>query len=170
MVRVNAGLTARRPKSPWTWLCECPTNGTSICVKWNCCDRGSVVITRMRSHSCLLCAGAEPSCTPLHAFAASSYSLKSPQSTALSGTPSLPPRFTIAFRVTSTWMSAWRTFTREYRMSTCGATTVDGSRLDAIHSHVMRLRLQMYRSSISLTPDAAICFSMDSEAWAAGIG
>ena len=67
-------------------------------------------------------------------------------------------------------MSAWRTFTREYRMSTCGATTVIGSRPDAIHSHVMRLRLQMYRSSMSLTPDAAIFFSMDSEAWAAGIG
>ena len=55
-------------------------------------------------------------------------------------------------------------------MSTCGATTVVGSRVDSIHSHVMRLRLQMYRLSSILTPDAAICLSTDSEAWAAGIG
>ena len=39
-----------------------------------------------------------------------------------------------------------------------------GNSFAYIHSHVMRLRLQMYRSSTILTPDIAMAFSMDSEA------
>ena len=45
-----------------------------------------------------------------------------------------------------------------------------GTSFAAVHSHVMRLRLQMYRSSTILTPDAAMAFSVDSEARVAGVG